>query len=78
MYDMMLVEENTSKAKIVRKLHVKIPNRDGKISIDKSQEDIAARSRVARRIKVARRGDKGMKFSVKRMRRTKREAGMRR
>lgn len=62
-----------------RKLHVKIggPNHDGKISIDKSQEDIAAGSRVAR-IKLAGRGDKGMKFSVKRVRRTKREAGMKR
>lgn len=61
-----------------RKLHVKIggSNRDGKISIDKSEEDIAAGSRVAR-IKLAGRGDKGMKFSVKRVRRTKREARMR-
>jgi len=74
---MILVEENTLKPKIERKLHVKIPNHDGKISINKSQEDIAAGSRVARRIKLTGRGDKGIKFSVKR-RRTKREAGMRR
>jgi len=57
-----------------RKLHVKIggPNHDGKISIDKSQEDIAAGSRVTR-IKLAGRGDKGMKFSVERVRQIKRE-----
>lgn len=71
-------EENTSKLKMKRKLHVKIgrSNYDRKISIDKSQEDIAAGSRVAR-IKLTGRGDKGMKFSVKRVRRAKREAGMR-
>lgn len=68
-------EENASKPKMERKLHVKIggSNRDGKISIDKSKEDIAAGSRVAR-IKLAERGDKGMKFSVKRVRKTKKEA----
>jgi len=57
-----------------RKLHVKIGglNHDGKISIDKSQEDIAAGSRLTR-IKLAGRGDKGMKFSVERVRKIKRE-----
>jgi len=57
-----------------RKLHVKIEglNHDGKISIDKSQEDIAAGSRVIR-IKLVGRGDKGMKFSVERVRKIKRE-----
>lgn len=56
---------NALKSKIKRKLYVKIggPNYDGKISIDKSQEDIAAGSRVTR-IKLAGRGDKGMKFLV--------------
>lgn len=66
-------EENVSKSKMERKLHVKIgrPNHDGKISIDKSQEDIAAGSRVTR-IKLGR-DDKGMKFSVERVRKIKRE-----
>lgn len=71
-------KENALKPKMKKKLHVKIgeANHDRKISIDKSQEDIAAGSRAAR-IKLAGRGDKGMKFLVKRVRRTKREAGMR-
>lgn len=71
-------EENALKPKMKRKLHAKIgrPNHDGKISIDKSQEDIAAGSRVTR-IKLAGRGDKGMKFSLERVTKTKREEGIR-
>jgi len=58
-------------------MHVKIGklNHDGKISIDKSQENIAAGSRVTR-IKLAGRSDKGIKFSMERVRRIKKEEGM--
>lgn len=69
-----MTKRNVLKPQMKRKLHVKIrgPNYDGKISIDKSQEDIAAGSRVTK-IKLAGRGDKGMKFSVERVRGTKRD-----
>lgn len=69
-----MTKRSVLKPQMKRKLHVKIrgPNHDGKISIDKSQEDIAAGSRVTK-IKLAGRGDKGMKFSVERVRGTKRD-----